>query len=102
MLWSGYPKEAATWEAVEDITDSAVKYSFFFLLQKCYLLCFPPKLLCKVFDCLQVRKNGHRGGGPGTVYHNIYVYLVDNNWEATDWYSMILNHFVRLSVLQHF
>ena len=26
VLWSGYPKEAATWEAVKDITDPAVRY----------------------------------------------------------------------------
>jgi len=26
VLWSGYPKEAATWEALEDITNPAVRY----------------------------------------------------------------------------
>ena len=68
MLWSGYPKEAATWEAatweaVEDITDSAVRYSFFFLLKKCYVPP-PPHIPLQSFRSLaSVEKQG-----PGTVY----------------------------------
>ena len=84
MLWSGYPKEAATWEAVEDITDSAVRYSFnvcLCLLKKGVISYVTPKLLCSGLLTLSLEmcfgklgpptvfavcKNGE--GRPGTVY----------------------------------
>ena len=71
----------ATWKPVEDITDLAVRSSFFFLLL------FPPKIALQSFQSrASVKKTG-----PGTVYHNVNVYLVDNNWEATDWYICVLS-----------
>ena len=106
VLWSGYPKEAATWEAVEDNTDSAVRYSStfasvcwkkvlsFMLPQNCFAHVFLPDHLPQSLQCAKMEREGL----VLFMWIPLLSVLVDS-WEASDCYNIMYYCFVIILLL---